>query len=132
MENLLERIANHADIDTRRALGFPPRKLDPSWRDFSPHPYGKEVFKYFIQNKTLLYYEFWSYDHFYSEVSRAVIPFNPVTHEWRHLAGSKTFGVHHSETITERYMTKSVDTHFNTVMTVGWPVFVGKTTQCIY
>ena len=25
-----ERIARHADIDTRRALGFPPRKLPPS------------------------------------------------------------------------------------------------------
>ena len=30
MDNIIERIAHHADIDTRRALGFPPRKLPPS------------------------------------------------------------------------------------------------------
>ena len=28
--NIIERIARHADIDTRRALGFLPRKLPPS------------------------------------------------------------------------------------------------------
>jgi hypothetical protein len=27
MENIIERIAHFADIDTRRAMGFPPRKL---------------------------------------------------------------------------------------------------------
>ena len=27
MQNLIERIANHADIDARRAMGFPPRKV---------------------------------------------------------------------------------------------------------
>jgi hypothetical protein len=26
-QNLIERIARHADIDTRRAMGFRPRKL---------------------------------------------------------------------------------------------------------
>lgn len=30
-----ERIARHADIDTRRAMGFPPRKLPPSIYFFS-------------------------------------------------------------------------------------------------
>lgn len=30
MENVIERIARHADIDTRRAMGFPPRRLPPS------------------------------------------------------------------------------------------------------
>jgi hypothetical protein len=28
MENLIERIARHADIDARRAMGFGPRRLD--------------------------------------------------------------------------------------------------------
>jgi hypothetical protein len=27
MENIIERIAHYADIDTRRAMGFPPRRL---------------------------------------------------------------------------------------------------------
>ena len=30
MQNVIERIAHFADIDTRRALGFQPRKLPPS------------------------------------------------------------------------------------------------------
>jgi hypothetical protein len=28
MDNIIERIAHHADIDTRRAMGFKPRRLD--------------------------------------------------------------------------------------------------------
>ena len=36
MENIVERIADFSDIDTRRAMGFPPRKLKvtfelPQW-----------------------------------------------------------------------------------------------------
>ena len=30
MENIIEHIGRHADIDTRRALGLEPRKLPPS------------------------------------------------------------------------------------------------------
>jgi hypothetical protein len=30
MDNFIERIAHYADIDTRRAMGFPPRKLPTS------------------------------------------------------------------------------------------------------
>ena len=29
MENVIEKIAHHADIDTRRAMGFMPRKIIP-------------------------------------------------------------------------------------------------------
>jgi len=27
MDHIIERVARHADIDTRRAMGFPPRRL---------------------------------------------------------------------------------------------------------
>ena len=27
MENIIERVARHADIDTRRVMGLPPRKI---------------------------------------------------------------------------------------------------------
>ena len=30
MQNIIERIAHHADIDTRRAMDLKPRKLPPS------------------------------------------------------------------------------------------------------
>lgn len=38
-----ERVARFADIDTRRALGFPPRKLPPS--DFKA-PIGEPIMHY--------------------------------------------------------------------------------------
>ena len=34
MDNVIERIAHFADIDTRRAMGFGPRKLPPCHFDF--------------------------------------------------------------------------------------------------
>ena len=34
MQNVIECIAHHADIDTRRAMGFQPRKLPPSDLNF--------------------------------------------------------------------------------------------------
>jgi len=44
---ILERIALHADIDTRRAMGFPPRKLPTSnlklKLNFVPHGCGRKI-----------------------------------------------------------------------------------------
>jgi hypothetical protein len=51
MENIIERIAHHADIDTRRAMGFPPRKLNinfeiPQWtRSWEPLWGGSVTFR---------------------------------------------------------------------------------------
>ena len=52
MENIVERVANFADIDTRRVLGFPPRKLPrvnfefPQWtRKWEPLWGGSVTFK---------------------------------------------------------------------------------------
>jgi hypothetical protein len=45
--NLVERIARHADIDTRRALGFGPHRLPPSdlniKLNFVPHGCGRKI-----------------------------------------------------------------------------------------
>ena len=38
--DILERIAHFADIDTRRAMGFPPRKLPLSHFDFPERQLG--------------------------------------------------------------------------------------------
>jgi len=49
--NILERIAHFADIDTRRAMGFPPRKLNinfefPQWtRTWDPFYGGSVTFR---------------------------------------------------------------------------------------
>ena len=48
MENLIERIAHHADIDARRALGFGPRRLPPSdlniKLNFVPHGFSRKIY----------------------------------------------------------------------------------------
>ena len=40
MQNVIERIAHFADIDTRRAMGFPPRKLPACHFDFPKRFFG--------------------------------------------------------------------------------------------
>jgi len=54
--DLIERIASFADIDSRRALRFPPRKLPHS--DFVPHPIAPTTFRYFPMLKKLIYLNF--------------------------------------------------------------------------
>ena len=47
MDNVIERIAHFADIDTRRAMGLKPRKLPPSdlnlKLDFVPHGIARKI-----------------------------------------------------------------------------------------
>lgn len=84
--DLLECIASFADIDTRRALGFKPRKLPPvDLPPFRPtlrhnwHPvyegffYYAEVFRYLTETKTLVYLEISGYDDYYWEVKTDMI-----------------------------------------------------------
>ena len=65
--DLIERVARFADIDSRRALGFMPRRLPRS--DFVPRPIEPTTFRYFAALKKLLYINFdESYDVFTWEV----------------------------------------------------------------
>jgi hypothetical protein len=64
--NIIDRIADHADIDTRRALGYPPRKLPKI--DFAPKTIRNIEYWYYIQLKKLVYFEYESYADFYYEV----------------------------------------------------------------
>ena len=43
---VIERIARHADIDTRRAMGFPPQRLIPPELDL---PFGSKEYMEFNQ-----------------------------------------------------------------------------------
>lgn len=64
---LIERIASFADIDTRRTMGFKPRKLKRS--EFVPRPIEPTTFRYFPQLKKLVYINFdESYDTYTWEV----------------------------------------------------------------
>lgn len=55
MQNVMSRVARHADIDTRRALGVYGR-LPRS--DFVPRPIEPTTFRYFPALKKLLYVNF--------------------------------------------------------------------------
>ena len=71
--DIIERIASFADIDTRRALGFPPRKLPRSV--FVPRPIKPTTFRYFASLKKILYINFdESYDVFSWEVYDDIEP----------------------------------------------------------
>jgi hypothetical protein len=73
--DLIERIASFADIDTRRALGIPPRRLPKS--DFVPWPIAPTTFRYFPALKKLLSINFdESYDVYSWEVYENIVPVN--------------------------------------------------------
>ena len=72
-QDLIEHIARFADIDSRRAMGFKPRKLPRS--DFVPRPITPTTFRYFAAHKKLLYINFdESYDVFMWEVYEDITP----------------------------------------------------------
>ena len=81
--DLIERIAHFADIDSRRALGFKPRKLPRS--DFVPRPIEPTTFRYFAALKKLLYINFdESYDVFTWEVYEEIEPDGDAWVQGRH------------------------------------------------
>ncbi len=72
MENVLFRVARHASIDTRRALGVYGR-LPKS--DFVPRPIAPTTFRYFPVLKKLMYLNFdESYDVYCWEVYDDIEP----------------------------------------------------------
>jgi hypothetical protein len=71
--DLVEHVARFADIDTRRALGFKPRRLQKS--DFVPRPLAPTTFRYFPVLKKLMYINFdESYDVYCWEVYEEIHP----------------------------------------------------------
>ena len=63
-----ERVAHYADIDTRRAMGFPPRRLQIARNQIlRPEP-DTEVFKFYPDRGVLIYLTRYSWDHLEMEV----------------------------------------------------------------
>lgn len=64
MDNVIERIAHFADIDTRRAMGFGPRKLPKSNFNFPERQIGyktiKTVFGHGIEVTQFHYNDSWN------------------------------------------------------------------------
>lgn len=121
MNNILERIAHHADIDTRRAMGFPPRKLDPSWKEFRPKGFFGELYRYYVKEKRLEYFEAWEYNHIFYEVITDTQPRDADNHQWMTCPDSYTRTVMHSDNRTKVYIIRTHHYDFNTA---GWPSFI--------
>jgi len=120
--NILSVIARYADIDTRRAMGFPPRKLDlSSWKEFEPKGFSSELYRYFVNEKRLEYFEMWEYGCIYYDVVTDVEPGDIDSHMWITLSNSVERGVFQSPNRTDVYVKKRNNELFHTA---GWPVFV--------
>jgi hypothetical protein len=78
--DLLELIASFCDIDSRRALGFKPRKLPPM--DLPPFRTNTVIFRYLVETKTLVYFEISGYDDYYWEV-KTDMTYNPEDDRWK-------------------------------------------------
>ena len=91
MQSLIERVARHADIDTRRALGVPPGRLPKS--NLVPRPIAPTTFRYFPALKKIVYLNFdESYDVFYWEVFEDV---EPIGDAWQQGPNGRNRGVWH-------------------------------------
>jgi hypothetical protein len=120
--NVLAVIARHADIDTRRAMGFLPRKLDLTpWRDFQPKGFIGELFRYFVNEKRLEYLEIWEYDCIFHEVITDVHQNAFDSDMWVTLSDSIVRGVFQGHNRTNVYAMKKNNEMF---YTAGRPVFV--------
>ena len=81
-----ERVAHYADIDTRRAMGFPPRRLQIDRNQIlRPEP-ETEVFKFYPDRNVLIYLTRYSWDHLEMEVYNN-IRYNYGTHEFTAVEG---------------------------------------------
>ena len=79
MEHIITKIADLADIDSRRALGFPPRKLNSNFE----LNLVDELFLYYTRQKKLLYFNI-SYNFMYWEVTEDITPISVEENTWMH------------------------------------------------
>ena len=119
---LLARVAEHADIDTRRALGFPPRKLPKV--EFDPRPMRPIEYRYYMNQKKLWYFEMSGYHHFYFEVITGVELVNPQIPSFRYTDDSHTRLVIFTENQSELMEQKIQDPW--EFQTAGTPVWISS------
>lgn len=110
--DLLEHIASFADIDSRRALGFKPRKLilmdlppfRPNWGEeydlsIEDFVYHERIFKYLTETKTLVSFDIQGYDDYSWDVKTDML-YDPEEDRWTFGPNSTyhyIFGMSHDE-----------------------------------
>lgn len=117
MTNVIERVAHYADIDTRRAMGFLPRRLNVTFEI----PRWTEQFFYVPNRKTLVYHETGRYGYYYTETITNIVPVSEQEHKWKLLKGARIRGVVYSETKQDEYDVAPTTPY--RFYTAGWPVF---------
>lgn len=117
-ESIIQCISRHADIDTRRALGCSPKRLESS----PCVPKGPTTtFSYDVSERRLVYREFERYDYCYIEVITDIIPAFEDDHAWILLGGATIYEMMHDAGVTREWM-KNVD-FLQFYYTAGWPKF---------
>jgi hypothetical protein len=92
--DLLEYTANFCDIDSRRALGFKPRKLPPmdlppfrpNWGEdydfiIEDFVYRERIFKYITETKTIIAFEIQGYNEIFWDVKTDML-YDPEEDKW--------------------------------------------------
>lgn len=121
MNAVIDRIADLADIDTRRAMGYDPRKLSDIWRDFTPKTIDCIDYKYYIDENKLVYFEFPVYDEMYSEIITHVTIIDRVRPLFFIHPNSVTRTITHTNTHTR--WSEEIS-HTGHLTTAGIPIYV--------
>jgi hypothetical protein len=119
--NVIERIADHADIDTRRAMGFAPRKLPRI--EFDPRPMPPIEYRYYMNEKKLWYFEMDEYMNFYFEVQTGVELVDPQVPKFRFTKGSRcrTIIFNDKRIVVREQAAKAITDEFQTA---GHPIWI--------
>ena len=122
----LEHIARFADIDTRRAMGFKPRKLPKI--NFNPKPMPPIEYRYYINEKKLWYFEMDGYLNFYFDVISGVELIDSTVPLFRYMDNAHQIHIIYNEH-TSRYRIQVPD-EFRTFQTAGYPILISSVSTC--
>ncbi len=118
----LEHIAGFADIDTRRAMGFPPRKLPRS--DFVPRPMPPTEYRYYVNEKKLWYFEMTEYANFFFEVLKGIELVDPLVPLFRYSDYTHQRLTTYSEQATRDEEVMVFVPSWRTFQTTGFPILI--------
>lgn len=120
--DLIEHIADLTDIDTRRAMGFKPRRLPPS--DFNPKPMPPVEYRYYINEKKLWYFEIFEYGNFYLDITTGVELVNPIIPLFRYMDYARQRIITHNDLVNHYEEFQVTAPSWQTFRTAGHPIFI--------
>lgn len=120
--DLLEHIASFADIDTRRAMGFKPRKLPKV--DFDPKPMPPVEYRYYTSEKKMWYFEMTEYANFFFEVLTGVELIDPAEPLFKYTDNTRQRLTTYSELSTRHEDVQVLAPSWQTFQTAGFPIWI--------